>query len=81
MIRDFKVDGAIFERLMFCDTWGFEQFSLTNDFKEWGIPLLCMDREYVLSGAGQLQDASASFPGDDGEVGMDAKKERRASPG
>ncbi len=61
MIRDFKLDGAIFERLMFCDTWGFEQFSLTNDFKEWGIPLLCMDREYVLSGVGQLRTRVQAF--------------------
>jgi len=61
MIREFKPDGAIFERLMFCDTWGFEQFSLVNDFKEWGVPLLCMDREYVLSGVGQLRTRVQAF--------------------
>lgn len=61
MMREFKADGAIFERLMFCDTWGFEQFSLDNDFKEWGVPLLCMDREYVMSGAGQLRTRVQAF--------------------
>jgi len=61
MIRDFKADGAIFERMMFCETWGFEQFSLTNDAKEWGIPLLCMDREYILSGVGQLRTRIQAF--------------------
>lgn len=61
MMRDFKADGAIFERLMFCDTWGFEQYSLDNDFKEWGLPLLCMDREYVMSGAGQLRTRVQAF--------------------
>ena len=61
MMRDFKADGAIFERLIFCDTWGFEQYSLGNDFKEWGVPLLCMDREYVMSGAGQLRTRVQAF--------------------
>jgi benzoyl-CoA reductase subunit C len=61
MIRDFDVDGAIFERLMFCEVWGFEGFSLTNDFKEWDIPLLCMDREYILSGVGQLRTRVQAF--------------------
>lgn len=61
MIRDFDVDGAIFERLMFCEVWGFEQFSLTNDFKQWDIPLLCMDREYILSGVGQIRTRVQAF--------------------
>jgi benzoyl-CoA reductase subunit C len=61
MIRDFDVDGAIFERLMFCEVWGFEQFSLTGDFKGWNIPLLCMDREYILSGVGQVRTRVQAF--------------------
>jgi len=61
MIRDFKVDGVIFQRLTFCELWGFEQFSLTNDFKEFDVPLLCLDREYVLSGVGQLRTRVQAF--------------------
>jgi len=61
MIRDFKVDGVIFQRLTFCELWGFEQFSLTNDFKEFEVPLLCLDREYVLSGVGQLRTRVQAF--------------------
>jgi benzoyl-CoA reductase/2-hydroxyglutaryl-CoA dehydratase subunit BcrC/BadD/HgdB len=61
MLDEFSVDGAIFERLTFCEVWGFEQFSLTNDFKEWNIPLLCMDREYLLSGVGQLRTRVQAF--------------------
>ncbi len=61
MIKDFDVDGAIFTRLTFCETWGFEQFSLKNDFKEWDIPLLCLDREYTLSGVGQLKTRVQAF--------------------
>jgi len=61
MIRDFKVDGVIFERMTFCEIWGFEQYSLTNDFKELEIPLLCMDREYLLSGVGQFRTRVQAF--------------------
>jgi len=61
MIREFKADGAIFERLTFCELWGFEQFSMTNDFKQWDIPLLCLDREYTLSGVGQLRTRAQAF--------------------
>ncbi len=61
MIRDFKVDGVIFERLTFCDVWGFEQFPIVNDFKEWDIPLLLLDKEYTLSAVGQLRTRVQAF--------------------
>ena len=61
MIDDFKVDGVIMERLTFCDVWGYEQFPLTNDFKEWGMPLLMLDREYTLGGIGQLRTRVQAF--------------------
>jgi len=61
MIHDFKVDGVILERLSFCDLWGFEQFSIQNDFKEWNVPLLILDREYILSGVGQLRTRVQAF--------------------
>ena len=55
MVRDFNVDGVILERLAFCDHWGFEQSTIETDLKEDGIPCLLVDREYVLSGVGQLR--------------------------
>ncbi len=61
MLRDFKADGAIFARLTFCEVWGFEQYSMSNDFKEWDIPLLCIDHEYTLSGVGQLRTRVQAF--------------------
>lgn len=61
MIRDFRVDGVIFQRLSFCETWGFEQYSLTSDFKEANVPLLCLDREYLLGGVGQLKTRVQAF--------------------
>lgn len=61
MVKDFNVDGVIFERLAFCETWGFEQYSLTQDLKELNVPLLCMDREYMLTAVGQLKTRVQAF--------------------
>jgi benzoyl-CoA reductase/2-hydroxyglutaryl-CoA dehydratase subunit BcrC/BadD/HgdB len=61
MLAEFKVDGAIFERLAFCELYGFELFSLGSDFEEWNVPLLAMDREYTLSATGQLRTRVQAF--------------------
>jgi len=61
MIRDFQVDGVILERLAFCDLWGFEQFTIKNDFQDWSIPLMMLDREYTLTGIGQLRTRVQAF--------------------
>lgn len=61
MIREFKVDGVIGERLIFCDQWLVEHFMQGKDFKEAGVPFLELDREYVLSGMGQLRTRVQAF--------------------
>jgi benzoyl-CoA reductase subunit C len=61
MVKDFKVDGIILERLAFCDHWGFEQHTIENDLRESDIPCLILDREYILSGVGQLRTRVQAF--------------------
>ncbi len=61
MIDEFNVDGAIIARLTFCETWGFEQYSFIQDFKEWDVPLLSIEREYTLSAIGQLRTRVQAF--------------------
>ncbi len=61
MVRDFNVDGVVFVRLAFCELWGFEQYSLARDLKQLGIPLLCLDREYSQSNAGQVKTRVQAF--------------------
>jgi benzoyl-CoA reductase subunit C len=61
MVREFHVDGVIGERLTFCDPWGFAQYSLKSDFEEDGIPYLPLEREYILSGVGQLRTRVQAF--------------------
>ena len=61
MIDDFAVDGVILERLLFCDSWGWEQYRFERTFKEWGVPLLMLDREYTPGGQGQLRTRVQAF--------------------
>jgi benzoyl-CoA reductase/2-hydroxyglutaryl-CoA dehydratase subunit BcrC/BadD/HgdB len=61
MIRDFKVDGAIGEQLKFCDNWIVEHYMNELDFKESGVPFLKLEREYIVSGVGQLRTRVQAF--------------------
>lgn len=61
MIKEFKVDGVIGERLLFCDSWVVEHYMTDQDLKEAGVPFLKLDREYILSGKGQLRTRVQAF--------------------
>lgn len=61
MIKEFKVDGVIGERMIFCDLWTGENFMLGGDLKKDGIPFLKLDREYIMAGAGQLRTRVQAF--------------------
>ena len=61
MCREFKCDGVIAERLMFCDPWAVEHYMLGQDLKAAGIPMLKLDREYVTGGVGQLRTRVQAF--------------------
>jgi benzoyl-CoA reductase/2-hydroxyglutaryl-CoA dehydratase subunit BcrC/BadD/HgdB len=59
--KEFKVDGIIGERLMFCDQWLVEHYMTNMDLKEDGIPFLQIDREYILGAKGQLRTRVQAF--------------------
>jgi benzoyl-CoA reductase subunit C len=61
LVKEFKVDGVIGERLVFCDIWAGEIYMLDDDLKEAGIPLLKLDREYLMAGAGQVRTRVQAF--------------------
>ncbi len=61
MIKEFKVDGVIGERMIFCDLWTGELFMLNKDMKSTGIPFLQLDREYITAGAGQVRTRAQAF--------------------
>lgn len=61
MIKEFKVDGVIGERMMFCDLWTGELYMLNKELKDAAIPFLQLDREYITAGMGQVRTRAQAF--------------------
>jgi len=61
LAKEFAVDGIIGERLLFCDQWLVEHYMTSVDLKADGIPFMALDREYILSGKGQLRTRVQAF--------------------
>jgi benzoyl-CoA reductase/2-hydroxyglutaryl-CoA dehydratase subunit BcrC/BadD/HgdB len=61
LAKEFNVDGIIGERLLFCDQWLVEHYMTSLDLKDDGIPFMALDREYILSGKGQLRTRVQAF--------------------
>lgn len=58
---EYKVDGIIVTHLKFCDLWGIESSLLTNAFREAGVPVLRLERDYRLNNEGQLRTRIQAF--------------------
>jgi benzoyl-CoA reductase/2-hydroxyglutaryl-CoA dehydratase subunit BcrC/BadD/HgdB len=61
MVQDFSVDGVIYERMRYCDLWGGQILHVRQALKEAGIPLLEIEREYLLRAVGQLKTRVQAF--------------------
>lgn len=61
LIKEYYVDGVIFERMTMCDLWSGEIFMLQNDLKQLGVPTLILERDYIISGVGQMKTRSQAF--------------------
>jgi benzoyl-CoA reductase subunit C len=61
LIREFGVNGVVGERMLFCDFWCVEHYMNKADLKEIGVPFIQIDREYLLTGKGQLQTRIQAF--------------------
>lgn len=61
MVKEFNVDGVVGERMLFCDFWCAEHYMNKADLKEMDIPFIQIDREYIMSGKGQLQTRIQAF--------------------
>jgi benzoyl-CoA reductase/2-hydroxyglutaryl-CoA dehydratase subunit BcrC/BadD/HgdB len=61
LAKEFRVDGIIGERLLFCDMWVVEHYMTGLDLEKDGIPFMKLDREYTLSGTGQLKTRVQAF--------------------
>lgn len=61
LYQEYAVDGIILESIKFCDTWGVETSALVTRLREAGVPVLRVEREYHLSGEGQLRTRVQAF--------------------
>lgn len=62
MVKEFKVDGIVALRMVFCDLWAGELYMLEKDLQKANIPVLHMDREYLMAGTvGQLRTRVQAF--------------------
>ena len=60
-VRDWKVDGIVGERIVFCQLWGSEKVMTNLEAQENGIPTLWLEREYLLGGVGQMKTRVQAF--------------------
>jgi len=61
MVREFNVDGILFEKVQYCTLWGGASLFLEKQFKASGIPFLSINREHVVSNAGQMATRVEAF--------------------
>jgi len=60
-VKEYRVDGVIIQIVKFCDIWGVESGPLVSALRDAGIPVLKLEREYRLSGEGQLRTRVQAF--------------------
>jgi len=61
-IRDeYGIEGAIIEKLKFCDIWGGEIYLHRQETKQHHIPLLALERELYGGGTGQIKTRIQAF--------------------
>lgn len=61
LIKEFYVDGVVFERMTMCDLWSGEIYMLQKELKDLGVPTLILERDYIISGVGQMKTRSQAF--------------------
>jgi benzoyl-CoA reductase/2-hydroxyglutaryl-CoA dehydratase subunit BcrC/BadD/HgdB len=61
MVKTFNVDGIIFQKLQYCTLWGGASLFLEKQFKASGIPFLSINREHVVTNAGQIATRLEAF--------------------
>jgi benzoyl-CoA reductase/2-hydroxyglutaryl-CoA dehydratase subunit BcrC/BadD/HgdB len=59
--EEFKADGIVFETMKFCDLWGYEALNEIPKLRQSALPMVRIEREYALSGEGQLRTRFQAF--------------------
>lgn len=62
LAKEYSAQGILYQQLKFCEFWGYERplasHILTEDY---GIPTVCVDRQYTDSSSGQLRTRVQAF--------------------
>ncbi|MGB2798875.1 MAG: 2-hydroxyacyl-CoA dehydratase family protein [Dehalococcoidia bacterium] len=63
LVKDFKVDGIIIQRMKYCDAWGGESAMMHWDIKKEGSPTsyMVLEREYLMGAVGQMRTRVQAF--------------------
>ncbi|MGK5091165.1 2-hydroxyacyl-CoA dehydratase family protein [Deltaproteobacteria bacterium TL4] len=59
--EEYRVEGIVIQTMKFCDLWGVESSPLVTTLRKTNIPILRLEREYRLSGEGQLKTRIQAF--------------------
>jgi benzoyl-CoA reductase/2-hydroxyglutaryl-CoA dehydratase subunit BcrC/BadD/HgdB len=60
-VKRAKVDGVVIQRLEFCDLHGSDNMLFSHELEELGIPILNIDREYLMSDIGRFKTRIEAF--------------------
>jgi len=61
LVKDFRVDGVIIQRMKYCDLWGGEGAMIQWDMRKNGTPCMVLEREYLMSSVGQMRTRVQAF--------------------
>jgi benzoyl-CoA reductase/2-hydroxyglutaryl-CoA dehydratase subunit BcrC/BadD/HgdB len=61
VIEEYHVDGVVIETIKFCDTWSLEATEVVKRLRDRDMPVLRLEREYRLSGEGQIRTRVQAF--------------------
>lgn len=61
LVKDFRVDGIIIQRMKYCDLWGGEGAMIQWDMRKNGMPCMVLEREYLMSSVGQTRTRVQAF--------------------
>ncbi len=61
LIEEYKVEGIVFDTIKFCDLWGYESLTYIKAMKKYDMPIVRIDREYSLTGEGQIRTRIQAF--------------------
>jgi len=61
LAREFNTDGIIVQRMKMCDNWGCDSAMIKQQARKEGMPCLILEREYLMSGVGQMRTRVQAF--------------------